>query len=67
MESKKMRQLKEMSKEERGKKLKELRLELIKSGASSSKTGSTKIREIKKTIARISMLNKSDKDGLKNK
>jgi len=53
-----------LSSQELNKKLKELKLELIKSGASSSKT-STKTREIKKTIARILTINRSNKDLLK--
>jgi len=46
-----------MSKEEQKKKIKELKLELIKSKVSASKTGSSKIKEIKKIIARILTLN----------
>ena len=47
-----------MSKEERERKIKELKLELIKSKVNASKTGNSKIREIKKIIARILTLNK---------
>lgn len=47
-----------MSKEEKEKKLKELKLELAKSRVNASKTGSSKIKEIKKIIARILALNK---------
>jgi len=54
----KAKEIKKMSQEERGKKLKELKLELIKSKVSASKTGSSKTREIKKIIARILTLNK---------
>lgn len=56
-----------MSKEDREKKLKELRLELVKSKASAVKTGGAKTKEIKKIIARILTLNKSDEEELKNK
>jgi len=66
MVSKKMRQINKMSKKEQGKKLKELRFELIKSRASSTKTA-IKTKEIKKTIARLMMISKSDKKELKNK
>lgn len=54
-----MKDVKNMSKEERDKKLNELKVELIKSKATSSKasTGSSKIKEIKKIIARINSLN----------
>jgi len=54
----KSKDIKKMKKEEIGKKLKELRLELVKSKVSASKTGSAKIKEIKKMIARILTLNK---------
>ena len=65
----KFKQLKEMSKEERGKKLKELKLELVKSKVNALKTGNSKSREIRKIIARISTFNKSgnkNKEMLKN-
>lgn len=56
----KAKDIKKMSKEEIEKKLKELKVEMIKSKASPTKTGS-KIREIKKIIARLLML--KDKNG----
>ena len=46
-----------MGKEEREKKLQELKMELIKSKVASQK-GGTKIKEIKKMIAKILTLNK---------
>jgi len=54
----KMEDLKRMSNEERTKKLGDLKLELIKSKVNTSKTGSSKPQEIRKTIARILTLNK---------
>jgi ribosomal protein L29 len=54
----KTKDIQRMSKEEKEKKIKELKLELIKSKVSASKAGSSKIREIKKIIARILTLNK---------
>ena len=54
----KARDIQKMSKEERKKKLKELKMELIKSRVNASKTGSSKTKEIKKIIARILTLNK---------
>ena len=54
----KIEELKKMSKEERDKKLDELKLELIKSKVSTSKTGNSKPQEIRKVIARILTLNK---------
>ncbi len=53
----KFKDIKKMSKEELGKKMKELKLELIKSKVSASKSGSSRIKEIKKIIARILTLN----------
>ena len=54
----KAKDIQKMSKGEREKKIKELKLELIKSKISASKAGSSKIREIKKIIARLLTLNK---------
>lgn len=53
-----------MNKSDREKRLKELGLELIKAKANAAKTGSSKIKEIKKTIARIHTLNNSHKEVL---
>jgi ribosomal protein L29 len=49
----KFEEIKKLSKEERAKKLKDLKFELIKSKASGAKTGSSKTKEIKRIIARI--------------
>ena len=54
----KSKDIQKMSKKDREKKLKELKLELVKSKANASKGGSSKIKEIKKIIARILTLNK---------
>ncbi len=54
----KTKDLKGMSKNERGKKLEELRVELIKSKVNVSKTSGPKTKEIRKAIARILTLNK---------
>lgn len=51
--TKKAKEIKQISKEEREKKLKDLKAELIKARVSGSKTGSSKVKEIKKMIARI--------------
>jgi ribosomal protein L29 len=53
----KYKDIQKMSKNEREKKLKELRLELVKSKVSGAKTGNSKIKEIKKIIARLMTLN----------
>ena len=52
-------ELKNMSEKDRTNKLKELKMELIKSKVAGAKTGSSKIKEIKKMIARILTLNKA--------
>ena len=57
----KSREIQKMNKEEQRKKLKELKLELVKSKVSASKTGSSRAKEIRKIIARILTFNKSDK------
>ncbi len=58
MASLKSKDIKIMSKEERERKLEELKMELIRSKVGASKEGGSKIREIKKIIARILTLNK---------
>ena len=63
----KYKELKELSKEDREKKLKELKMELIKSKVSSTKTGSSRTKEIRKIIAKILTINNSSKEALKNK
>ncbi len=54
----KAKEIREMGKAGREKKLKELKFELIKSKASAAKTGSSRTKEIKRIIARILTLNK---------
>ncbi len=49
----KYKEIQKLSKEDVEKKLKELKLELIKSTANTSKGGSMKTKEIKKIIARL--------------
>ena len=63
----KAKDIRNMEKTDREKKLKELRLELVKTQANASKTGSSKAKEIKKIIARILTLNKSPKKEALNK
>ena len=62
----KAKDIQKMNKEEKAKNLKDLKLELIKSKVNASKAGSSKIKEIKKTIARILTLNNSNKTGDKS-
>lgn len=63
----KKQDFKKMNKEDRGKKMKELKLELVKSKVSGSKTGTSKVKQIKKMIARILTLNNSKSEGLSKK
>ncbi|MBU1252245.1 MAG: 50S ribosomal protein L29 [Nanoarchaeota archaeon] len=53
-----MKEFKAMGNDERKKKIEELKFELIKSKAGAAKTGGSKIKEIKKAIARIYTLDK---------
>ena len=53
----KYKEIEKLSETERNKKLKELKLELIKSKVNVSKTGSSKVKKIKKIIARILTFN----------
>jgi ribosomal protein L29 len=57
----KAKEIREMKQEERNKKLKELKMELIKSGANEQNSNSKK-KEIKKTIAKILTINKSEEE-----
>ncbi len=55
----KAKEIRNMSEEEKKKKLAELRLELVK--ARTAKTGSSKVKEIRKMIARMLTLNNQKK------
>ena len=57
----KAKDIRNMSEGDREKKMKELKMELVKSLSGNSKVGS-KTKEIKKIIARILTLNKSEED-----
>jgi len=57
----KFRDIEKMNKNEREKKLEELKLEMIKAKVSASKSGNSKVKGIKKIIARILTLNSRDK------
>jgi len=63
----KLKEIKAMSKEDREKRLKELKLELVKAKVAVSKAGSSKVKEIRKIIARIHTFNNSNKEELKKK
>lgn len=53
-----MREIKSMGKDEREKKIRELKIEMIKAKSSSSKKGGMKVKEIKKIMARLYSTNK---------
>ena len=57
----KAKDIRKMGKEERMKKIEELKFELVKSKANASKSGISKAKDIKKIIARIITLNNEDK------
>jgi len=52
----KFKEIEKLGKTEIGKKLKELKLELVKSKVSASKTGNARTKQIRKIIARIKTL-----------
>jgi len=62
----KYKQLKDLTKQDREKKLKELKMQLVKEKVNASNTGGSKAGQIKKIIARINTLNSSE-GGLRNK
>ena len=53
----KSKEIRAMKKEEKEKKLKELKLELVKASSKNVQGSSSKTREIKKTIARLLTIN----------
>ena len=57
----KHKDIQKMTKEERMKKMEELKFDLVKAKAGAAKTGSSNSRVIKKVIARILTLNNQDK------
>lgn len=63
----KYKEIQKLSKEDREKKLKELKMELVKANADSVKGVSSKAKNIKKIIAKINTLLFSEKKGVKNK
>ena len=56
-----------MSNKEIEEKVKELGMELIKSKVASGKGGKLKIKEIKRTIARLHTINRLNEISIKNK
>jgi len=60
----KFKDISKMERKDRERKLKDLKLELVKSKANASKGGNAKIKEARRAIAKITMLNKSGKEKL---
>lgn len=61
MASLKAKEIRKMSKADRDKKLKDLKMELVKNHINASKQGNSKSKEIRKMIARIHTIN-NDKE-----
>ena len=57
----KLKEIKKMSEKEINEKIKDLRMELIKSQIAANKGGKLKTREIKRTIARLHTINRLNK------
>lgn len=56
----KFKDIQKMNAGEREKKMKELKMELVKSKANAAKSGSSKSKEIRKIIARMLTLNNAE-------
>lgn len=63
----KFKDIKKMNEKERGEKLKELKMELVKSRINASRNKGARTRDIKKIIARILTLNNQIKLELNKK
>jgi len=59
----KIKDIQKMSKEERMKKVEEMKFELVKAKVSAAKSGTSKAKAIKKIIARILTFNNQNKNG----
>ncbi len=55
-----MKEIQKLNKADREKKMKELKLELVKSKANAAKSGSSKAKQIRKIIARMHTLNNAE-------
>jgi ribosomal protein L29 len=62
----KYKEIAKMNKEDRDKKFKDLKVELVKSRTRTSKTGNSNTKQIKKTIAKMLTFNTS-KGGVEKK
>ena len=56
---KKFKELSKLSEKERNQKIEDVKLEIIKAKITAKKGGKVKMRELKKTLARLLMLKKS--------
>ncbi len=55
--------IRKMTSEERKKKLEELRIEMVRARVDASKTGNSKVRQIKRLVARILTLENQSSSG----
>ncbi len=62
----KAKEIKNMTEQERKKRLEELKMEMIKARVDASKKGGSKIRQIKKLIARILTIERMSKEARSN-
>lgn len=63
----KAKEIEKMGEEERTKKMKELKMELVKSRVGAMKGGSSKVKTIKRIMARINTINHQKNGGLNKK
>lgn len=61
----KAKEIKKMTKQEREKRMEELRMEMIKARVDAAKKGSSRVREIKKVIARMLTVERIESGGEK--
>ena len=61
----KAKEVGKMSENERNEKIKDLKMELVKSRLAVAKSGKLKIREIKRTIARLHTFNRLNNKSIK--
>ncbi|MEK6873446.1 MAG: hypothetical protein AABW91_01260 [Nanoarchaeota archaeon] len=65
---KRFKELSKLGKNDISKKIKEIEMEIVKARVTASKGGKVKIRELKKTLANLKMLNKQNNgDRSKNR
>lgn len=61
--NKKFKELAQLSKEDIDKRIKDIKMDIIKARVTASKGGKVKMRELKKTLSRLLMLESRKKTG----